>query len=193
MTIDEALRQPGPVLAAWDLEVSGETRELTVFDLSGGGAKQLAARRVPVADVPALDAALVASGHVPGAYDGHRPFVWRVTPGAVEVWSEGAMELEARDGVIADSLGRRAPVDSIAAIVGYVEADYVDRGLKVLDHAGKRRTLCFELSPHAGSDPTYGRNDLLSDTTWIAALGSALARWAGVPFRDELTSDPVRA
>jgi len=171
---------------AWDLEVSEGTRELTAFDLSGGGAKQLAARRVPVDEVSALDAALVASGHVVGSYDGHRTFVWRVTPDVVEVWSAAAKELEARDGMIVDSLGRRAPADSIAAIIGYVEDDFVDRGLKVIDRAGQRRTLCFELSPHASSDPTYSRSDLLSDSTWIPALGSALARWAGVPYRDEM-------
>ncbi len=186
LTVDEALRQPGQVLAAWDLEVVDGSRELTVYDLSGGGARPLVMQRVALQDVTGVNARLVADGHATGAYDGHRAFVWRETPGMVEVWSATQRELHAQHGVIVDGLGRRHPVDTMAAMVGYVEIDRVDRGIKLLDVDGKRRTLCFELSAHAAADPTYGHHDLLNDTLWIAALGSALARWAGVPYRDEV-------
>jgi hypothetical protein len=83
--VDEALRQPGQVLAARDLEARGGVRELTVYDLMGGGARQWTAQHVAVHDVAGLETTLQAGGHATGWYDGPRPFVWRVTPGMVEV------------------------------------------------------------------------------------------------------------
>ncbi|MBI2316773.1 MAG: U32 family peptidase, partial [Betaproteobacteria bacterium] len=48
---EDALNQPGPRILAWDLHPQGLERTLSVFDLAGGGARQIAWRRYPDADV----------------------------------------------------------------------------------------------------------------------------------------------
>ncbi len=184
LDFDDALNQSGPRVLAWDLHAQGVERTLSIFDLASGGATQIAWRLYPDADVAEVTRVLGARGFQIGTYDGHQPFVWQASPEAVTVWGPSARVLDARDEVLAYSLGRTLPAASIAAFVGYVDdEDYVDRGVKAELHDGSRVTVAYDLSAAASGNPTYNRNDLLSDSGWIGALGSDLARWARVPYR----------
>lgn len=181
---EDALREPGPRVLAWDLHPRGLERTLSVFDLAGGGATQVAWRCCPDADVAEVTRVLAARGFAVGTYDGHQPFVWHASPEAVTVWGPSARVIEARGDVLTCSLGRTLPVASIAAFAGYVDAeDHVDRGIKAELRDGSSVTVAYDLSLAASGNPTYNRNDLLSDSGWIPALGSELARWARVPYR----------
>jgi hypothetical protein len=124
-----------------------------------------------------------ANGIPVGAYDGHQPFVWLVEPSQLTVWAPDKRVLEARGGALTTSSGLQVSAADMAAVIGYVEDDYVDRGLKIDTRDGERRTVLFDLSMAASGNPTYNRNDLLLDTRWIGVLGAELAKWGGVSYR----------
>jgi hypothetical protein len=186
MSIEQALAQPGPMVAAWNLDLEADgTRALAVYDVSKG-MERVAWRKHAEAEVPGITEALAARGVVTGRYDSYRPLMWRSTGDAVEAWNEDGLALQARDGVIIDAIDRRFPVSALRAIVGYVEEDMVDRGIQVELLDGKRQTVVYQLSAPASADPTYNRNDLLMDSGWVSALGRELAGWARLPWRDEI-------
>ena len=182
-SFEEAVTRPA-IVAAWDL-TDGPERTISVFDLSKG-ARQIAWRSVLASSVAQVTAELEARGVRVGAHDGHQPFVWHVTRDAITVWGADGVALEAQSGVVTDAIGRALTVAEIAAFVGYLESDYVDRGVKAERPDGTRVTVLYDLSMAASGNPTYSRNDALLDTGWIHAVGAALAAWAGVPFRDEI-------
>lgn len=181
MQLDDALRRGDAVVAAWDLHADEGRRELTVYDVTAG-AKPVTTLVYAEGEVAGVSALISARGVRVGHCDGDRPIVWVVTTRGVQAWNEDKLVVDARDGVLRDRLQREHPVASLKAIRGYVQPDYVDRGLIAERTDGTRPTLCYVLSPHAGSDPTYHRSDFLTDSAWIGALGSALAAWAGKPY-----------
>jgi len=183
---DDALNAAAPKLLAWDLNTREGQRTLSIFDLASGGARQVAWRRHPLEEVERVSEALRAQGHTVGSYDGHQPFVWSVTPDAVTVWSEEDRVLHAQGDTLAFTYDRTIERGEITAFVGYVEDDYVDRGVKVRRPDGRLTTVLFDLSTAASANPTYNRNDMLMDTEWIGAIGAALARWAGVGYHSHL-------
>ena len=73
----------------------------------------------------------------------------------------------------------------LARIFAYAEG-YADRGVKAALWSGEEVDLAFEYSISAEEDPTYNRNLLLSETTWCAAVGISIARWAGVTFENRI-------
>jgi hypothetical protein len=182
-TFEEAVTRPA-ILAAWDL-AEGPERTISVFDLSKG-ARQIAWKSVLASSVGQVTADLEARGVRVGGYDGHQPFVWHVARDGISIWGADGRALEAKNGVVTDAIGRTLPVSEIGAFVGYIETDYVDRGIKAERRDGKRVTVLYDLSMAASGNPTYSRNDVLMDTGWIHTVGAALAAWAGVPFRDEI-------
>jgi hypothetical protein len=183
MSFDDALVKPEPKVAAWNVGDDGSTRTLSIFDLASGGVTQIAWREYPVNQIDAVSQTLSAQGIPIGAYDGHQPFVWLVEPSQLTVWGPDKLVLEGRGGAITTSSGLRVDAADIAAVIGYVEDDYVDRGLKIEMRDGELRTVLFDLSMAASGNPTYSRNDLLLDTRWISVVGAALAKWAGVSYR----------
>lgn len=183
---DDALSTLPQKLLAWDLNERDGQRTLSVFDLAGGGARQVAWRRHPLAEVEQVSRELEAAGHALGGYDGHQPFVWRVSPESISVWSQDERVLFAQGDTLAFTYDRTVARSEIEAVLGYVDSDYVDRGLKVRRRGGVTTTVLFDLSNAASADPTYSRNDLIMDTEWIPTIGAALARWAGVSYESHL-------
>jgi hypothetical protein len=181
MDLDAALQAGGSLVAAWDLNSEDGRRDLTVFNVAAG-ATPLTTLAYPEAEVETVTASLTARGVPVGRYDGAQPIVWVTSAAGVQAWNEDKQVIDARDGVLHDRLRREHPVSSIKAIRGYVQSDYVDRGLLAERVDGTRPTLCYVLSAHAGADPTYNRNDFLMDSGWIGVLGSAIAKWAGKPY-----------
>lgn len=185
--VEAWLAREGNVVLAWDLNLApvaaglAAMRELSVFTLMPG-AKCVAVEAWPDAEIEAVTRRYAARGVWVGHHDGHLPVVWRATPEAVEAWDDDGLAMRARGGLIVDCGGHAHRVEEVQAIVGYVESGYIARGLKVELISGALKTLIYTFSMHA-SDPTYNRNDLLSDTAWIHALGSMLAKWAGKPYR----------
>jgi len=186
MNLEDALNRRDAVVAAWDISTTDGKRELTVYDVTAG-AKPLITVTFPEAQVAPLTAAIAERGVRLGHCDDIQPIVWVTSEAGIQAWDEDQQVLDARDGVLRDVIGREHPVERIAAIRGYVFDDYVHRGLAVDRTDGTSPTLCFVLSAHASSDPTYNRNDFLTDSGWVTALGSAIARWAGKPYRDGLS------
>jgi hypothetical protein len=80
------LDQPGPWLAAWDVNDRPVERRLDLHCLASGGAERRLTCQFPPSDVAAVTAALqrypVQIGHGYGVCD----FVWVASPEALTVW-----------------------------------------------------------------------------------------------------------
>ena len=120
------------------------------------------------------------------ANDGHQPFVWATQASTVTVWSEEERVLLAQGDTLAFTYDRTIARSDIKLVLGYVDEDYVDRGLKVRRADGGLTTVLFDLSTAASANPTYSRNEMLMDTEWIGIIGRAVAGWAGVAYRTQI-------
>lgn len=185
-TFEQALHLAYPKVLAWDINPRDGQHTLSVFDLSTGGARQVTWRRHAADEVDTISHTLAEAGHVLGHYDGHQPFVWSIAPDSITVWSPDERVLLAQADTLTITYDRTFARTDIVEVIGYVETDYVDRGLKVRRSDGTLATVLFDLSIGASGNPTYNRNDMLMETEWIPTIGTALAHWAGVPYRGHL-------
>lgn len=185
--IEEALTSPGDKLVAWDLSVRDGQQALAVFELGERPVLRVLEHQ-PSEQRASLTAALEARGLTVGEYDRHGRILWVEAPLGIRVWDERGLAAETSEGVLRVRKGsawRTWERSEIAAFVAYADEDYVNRGVKARLGSGELVTVVYELQ-HAARAPGYSRDDLLMEAGWTSAVGSALARWAGVGFSDEL-------
>jgi hypothetical protein len=173
--------QPGETIAAvWDGE------DVAVVTLSERGARKHGYAKVPAGE---RETAMAALGNIRhgGMYGGH-DFAWIFDGEGGGVWSKSARLATATKDALELASGR-IPRNVVAAVVTAISDDYVERSVLVELPDGTTRVVASERDTIAELDPTYGRNELLaSDARWMRSLGADLARWLGVPFRDEVFS-----
>lgn len=178
MDVDEALRQPGQLVAAWDegsddswlgIYVAGDSGVvLLAFERNAGAARRadLAARNVPV-----------------GATSGGE-FVWAPVGEQLVCWNLGSRLAVAGKRDIAAG-GQR--VADVVRVTSFVQAgDLGHRGVRVERAGGGQLVIAEERDPTPAMDPTYDRTNLLIDGLWAVLLGRALAEWLGVPHDDQI-------
>src|SRR5690349_14879637 len=95
MTFEEALAQPGPLLAAWDLTLWKGERPLTIYSLAEDKATPLAYHSAPAGQEESLSAPLRARGIPLGESDGSCEFVWLRSSDRVAVWGPRWRVMEA--------------------------------------------------------------------------------------------------
>lgn len=184
MTFEEAVAAPGRKVQAWGDEVKDGHRVAMVYRLGERGAEQLAWRQVPERERGALTADLEARGLVVAGYDFFSGFVWVTIDGGVEVYHRTGKVLEATGDRATIQDGRVIPRSEIATVIAFADDDYVHRGVKAALRSGREVPLVTEASGGAMGDPTYGRNELLMETSWAGVIGHAIAAWAGATFED---------
>jgi hypothetical protein len=185
MTFEEALAEPGRKLVASGEEHEGR-RVVWIYGLASGGAKELAATMVSVADHDALVAAVKARGCEPAETELLSSIIWVTNLHGVEVYDGRRRQL--------DLAGARATLEDqrivwrwdFVQVFTWASEEYAHRGIKATLRSGEEVELVTEISLAATGDPTYNRNDLLFDSGWCTTLGRAIAGWAGTPFEDRI-------
>jgi hypothetical protein len=184
LSYDEALTQPGPLLAAWSLP-DDDFVTLSIYSLAGGGAAQLAVKRLPLAQKRDVTQKLEASGLRIGDYDLGNEHVWSRSGDRFTAWSATQRLIDVHDGVI-DLGGRTLAAGEVAAVVSYADPSMVERGVRLVLSSSKVEPVAVEQSAVAAADSTYGRNELLFESTWASLLARSLAQAVGASFRDEI-------
>jgi hypothetical protein len=181
-----ALAEPGPHLAAWRLGGEPGFESLAIYRVADDGTKELAVARMKASDKPAASALLAERGVNVGAFDLACDHVWRKDGGQLQAWSSKGLSFrfdEVRGVETGD--GFAAPASDIAEVRVFISDNAVDRGVALVLKDGTRRVIASETSFSPTSDPTWSRNELLSETAWAAILARALARATGATYRDE--------
>ena len=151
MTIDEALGQPGELIAAWD-GAADLDEWLGVFAVSAAGARLLAHERMPVERRAAREAELRGRGVRLGSTCGTNPHVWSGAPDRFAVWSDHARVAEATKAEVALG-GTRVPVAAIRAVVSFVAPrDKGHRGVRLERRGGTALVLAEEHDPAAQAE-----------------------------------------
>jgi len=184
MEFEEAVAAPGRKVQTAGKQVKDGQRWQMIYSLAADGAKKLASRRVPVGDFDAAVAALSAQGIAVAETDFESPFVWVRNPGGIEVYDEEHKVLDANGDRATLVDGAVVARSEIARVFTFASKDYVHRGVKAALQSGKEVDLVAEISMSAMGDPTYTRNELLSETVWCSTLAAAIAEWAGTGFEN---------
>ncbi len=190
IAFDEAAAAPGRNgLVAPDEEEEGK-RWLMIYRLGDDGAKQLAARSVPVGEVDARIAELIVRGLVVAHTGEYCRLVWTCDGDRIEVYDETSKMLDAgRDGATLAG-GRVVARADVARVIAYASSDMTDRGIKAVLRSGGEVDLVYEYSLAAAANaegyPVYSRNELLVETVWCSTLGVVIASWANAQFEDQI-------
>lgn len=185
MTVEEALAEPGRKVQASRDGDDGH-RVVTIYGLSSGGAKELAATSVSTAEHDALVATLRQGGCESADTELLTRVVWIINPSGVEVFDRRCKQLDAAVDRATLRDGRIVERADIAQVFAWASDRYAHRGIKATLKSGKDVELVTAISLSATGDPTYNRNDLLFDSGWCVTLGRAIAKWAGTEFEDRV-------
>lgn len=174
MTVDEALEQPGLLIAAWD-DAHADEEWLGIYRAGDGGVKLLAYERMPAS------ARVERSGEIGtraalGATSGGE-FVWCAIGDELVVWN-----LSERVCAINTS-----QTEAVRCVTSFVDDnDLGHRGVCLERANGDLRVLVEEHDPTPEMDPTYDRSNVSIDGAWASALGKDIARFLGVPHVDQI-------
>ncbi|MBA3460764.1 MAG: hypothetical protein H0T46_12425 [Deltaproteobacteria bacterium] len=185
MTLEEALAAPGRKVQISGKELRPDGRALLIYSVGDDGAKQLARTRLPEAEHEAKVAELKAQGVGIAETDFKSGVFWVRTDDGVEVYDDKRKLFEAAGEQATLAGGKVLSRADVALVFSYAEG-YEDRGVKAALASGEQIDLAYAFDLSAEEDPTYNRNNLISDTTWCSAVGQAIARWAGVPFENRI-------
>jgi hypothetical protein len=183
LSFEDALKQPGPLLAAWSLLPSDGKHWVIVFSLATGGAHGLAVQGVTEAERPALTAELERRGIRIGEYD-TGAFVWSSSKERFTAWDDECCCVDAHDGVVHLADGRKLERKQISAVVAWAE-DYVYRCVRLELTDGTTLDVVKEFC-YSSEYTQYSRNELLFETTWAGVIARKLADWIGCAYRDEI-------
>lgn len=185
MTLEEALAAPGRKVQISGKELRADGRALLIYSVGDDGAKQLARIRLPEAEHEAKVAELTAQGVSIAETDFKSGVFWVRTDDGVEVYDDKRKLVDAAGEQATLAGGKVFARADIALVFSYAEG-YEDRGVKAALASGELVDLAYAFDPSAEENPTYNRNNLISDTTWCSAVGQAIARWAGVSFENRI-------
>jgi hypothetical protein len=190
VAFDDAAAAPGRKGLVADDEMEDGKRSLMIYQLGDGGAKQLAARRVPVGEVEARTAELVARGLVAARTEEYCSIVWVCEGDHIEVYDEASKLLDAGRERATLAGGRVVARSDVARVIAYASDDMTDRGIKAVLRSGEEVDLVHEYSLTAAAAvegwPVYSRNELICETVWCSTLGIVIAAWASAGFEDRI-------
>ena len=182
MNVDEALRQPGQLVAAWD-DTTDDLAWLGIYAAGDGGVRLLADERIDVVARDKRLADLAKRAVLHGSTSGGE-LVWCVAGEQFMAWNlrrrlfvAGRREVIAGDTCVAD----------IVRVTSFVDPENVGhRGVRLERASGGQLVLVEEHDPTPEMDPTYDRSNVAIDAAWASALGRALASWLAVAHDDQI-------
>ncbi len=169
---ENALADPGPLLAAFDYDQVGRVRLLR---MSEDTLVALAETSVSKEERESLVDALLARNVRIGGMYASADFTWVADDAGMAVWRSN--ELVA---------SRATPPANAGAVV--IHLDRVEEGLRSVRYAlldGGCDQVAVHDDPMARLDPGYNGNDLFLDTMWAYWLAEHLAIWSQLPLINE--------
>jgi hypothetical protein len=178
MTIEEALAQPGELVAAWDTAALDEAW-LGLYTVGTAGAHLLAWERMETAQRAVVTERLRSRVRI-GATYGSAPFVWVADAEGFAVWALEGLVCFGSDGKLTLPNGVVA-VKTVQTVGTFVsEDDLGHRGVQVTLRDGTRLLVAEEQDPAARLDPTYNQDNASVDGGWTHFLAQDLAAWLGI-------------
>lgn len=188
IAFDDAVAAPGRNAVVAADEIADGERWMMIYRLGADGAKQAAARRVPVGEVDARIAELVARGLVVARTEEYCAIVWICDGDRIEVYDDSSKLFDAGPERAALAGGRVVARADVARVIAYASDDMSDRGIKAALRSGGEVDLVYDYSLAAAANaegwPVYSRNELICETVWCSTLGRVIAAWASAPFED---------
>jgi hypothetical protein len=186
MTVDEALSQPGALVAAWDTGSDGH-EWLGIYAASEAGVKLLGFERMDPAGRERRISELKARGIPTGKTDGGE-YVWAILHERDFVaWRmSGRLFTATRSRVqVGPSV---LPAADITCVTSWLDpSDLGHRAVIAKRKGAPPVVLVEEHDPASEQDPTYDRINVLFDASWARSLARDLAAWLGVKYEDQLT------
>lgn len=193
MTLEHALTQNSPKVAAWNRSVSN-ANALKLIDVSPGKAEVLVRETVSGAARADLERRLLEHGVLTGATWRRSRIVWVVGPRKVAIWEIGKGLVVEGVGATIVLQGKPLAVSELSAVVSFHdEVDYAIRGITFRLRNGTEVVAVREHDEVAAMEPAYGLDHLLVDGGWITHLGRELAATLGLEHDDQLTGQVTPA
>jgi len=185
VNLPDSLDPTHPSILAWDSSPGRSMAELSYFSLATGGISCVHSQLFRPEQVADITRTYGEQGLRVGSWAPPARVVWLEEHGNVTVWTWLNKRLHTEPDHLCLSALRHEK-QLFAAIVAFTRRENIYTGLQGQCHDGRVLTLVEHRSRTAARDPTYGRHELLIDSTWTGILGPLLARWASVPFRSEI-------
>lgn len=178
MTLDEMFAQPGPLVAAWDLQ--NDRKTLRVYRVGERGATFVGRTEIAADEREMTNNQLFDHGLRIGYayYD----YTWVLDDAGCAVWTTHAQLVDGtRDELRVG--GHCVRASEIATIEVFVSPDNMGhRGVR-LDVDGRDMVVAEE-NFSVESNPTYSQMDLDWELAWAEFLGRDLALWLHRPYAD---------
>lgn len=180
MTVDEMLAQPGPLLAAWDLQDDRKT--LRMYNVTSTGATFVGRTEIAADAREETNTKLLDKGARIGYASS--AFLWAIDESGFSVWTKTAQLAYGGKGRDAIRVGSEIiRTSEIKAIEVFVDPENMGhRGVR-LDF-GDRHAVLAEENFSVESNPTYSEMDLEWELNWAEFLGRDVALWLRLPYRD---------
>lgn len=183
MTIEEALREPQPLIAVWD-ESRRQDAWLGVYALPPGQAPTLLAHEeVAATERSTRTDALRAQGVRVGT-TARGPAIWAIDD-TFDIWSDSGANVSASREVVRVA-GRAISASDVASVTTFVDGSRCHRGVRLDLRDGTNVLVAEEHDPTPELDPTYGWDMLTIDAFWASLMGNRLAQWLGVRHINEI-------
>ncbi len=184
ISFEEALRQTGTRLAAWNLDTDSEGVRLSIFSLAGGGAEQVAVRWVSFDGKESAAREIQDAGIPLGTYDTWCNFAWLQEGACFSVWSPKSRVFRTDADSIHLEDGKTVSRNGIVAAFSWTDGDCIERGVSLELASGSPVRVAAEVS--LLDDEFSSRNDLIFSMHWAVILARELAHFLGVDFRNEI-------
>ena len=183
MPFDEALKHPGPLIAAWNLNADPEGVRLSLFSLEGG-AQQLAVQWVPEAEKGAAVRPLREAGIPVGSYDTWCRFVWLRDDPSFTVWSFKERVFTTDTHALFPRDGEPIPRSEIVTAFSWVDVHGLLRGVSVELQSGACIQVASEIPLLQEDSPS--RTEILFTSHWATIMARDLAKTLGVAFQNRI-------
>ncbi|MFT7581954.1 MAG: hypothetical protein ACI9MR_003635 [Myxococcota bacterium] len=179
--LDAYLTDPNAAFVVWDLNIDDGEATLAACKLVDDHVHIMAAEAYPEAEQDAVSTAWRERGFRVGGFDSQGPpVVWVPDGDAVTVYNNEETLLRVDKDTLYYTYNRTLALADIEGFVAYVDDGYINRGVRAkLVGTDKLKSVLFQLSGAAASDPTYGRNEMLGDSEWCWAIAQELAAVTG--------------
>jgi hypothetical protein len=187
------LKNPQNILLVFSVECSRIHRNLSIVRLNSwkigdGGRKVevLATKAILLDEQESAKAYYRGLGLDVGDWDPETKIAWHFKENSLQIWNDdGQLAVVASGGKFTNDLGVGEQTE-FKAIRAFCSESLILHFLSLEKIAGGRMILLLRSSINANLNPSYGRQELESETSWAHALGTLISQWIKVPFINDI-------
>jgi len=188
-----ALKNPQKILLVFSVDCSRIHCNLSIirlhsWEINDGGRKVevLATKAILLNEQESAKAYYRGLGLKVGEWDPETKIAWHFKDNKLEIWNDdGQLIVIASGGKFTTDLGVGAQTE-FKAVRAFCSDSLGLHFLSLEKIAGGRMILVLRCSTNAYVNPSYGRQELESETNWAHALGTLVSQWINVPFINDI-------